>query len=271
MLMSPVKPDSLVVQNDQRGMQSLLRMLVPLPSLRAAQALLAERQRILCCTGFPVDGHPETDGPAGAVVIAHAMSGLGREVAVVSWADTLDAMGSSLGQLACVAIPCGKRPSKLKGAAVTIEVCGRTADGSYLNMRGIDVRNEAPWFEDAVGTHALVSIGDGGNEYGMGSAPAAWFEGRSVERPISTCDVLVLGQVSNWGALAVVAALSAETGRDLLPDPESYERLLHSLVDGGAVDGVAHSPQPTEDGFPVGSGAAVLRNLRDWVSAAASP
>jgi hypothetical protein len=263
-----LSPDDRVVFDDRRGMRSLLHILPPSPAGRAARRLLAERRRLLLCTGFPVGGRPETDGPAGTVVLARALGVLGHDIAVVSWPEALAVMVSSLGDLPCVPIPRGVRPPPVAGVPITIEVCGRAADGAYRNLHGRDVRADAPWFEETVGLHALVGIGDGGNEFGMGSAPAAWFEQHPVERPVSTCDVLVAGQVSNWAALAVVAALAVETGRDLLPGPDDYQRLLADLAAGGAVDGMTGVPQPTEDGFPLGTGPSVLAELRRWVAQA---
>lgn len=256
--------DDLVVMDDRRGMRCLLEALEPSPAARAARALLGERRRLLLCTGFPVGGLPESDGPPGTIALARALRMIGRDVVVVSWLEALEAMAQGLGDLPREEIPRGVLPPCLEGAVVTIEVCGRIQDGSYRNMNGVDVRSEAPWFEDAVGTHALISIGDGGNEFGMGSTPQSWFRGRTVERPVSTCDVLVVGQVSNWAALAVVAALSREMGRDLLPSSDEYHGLLVQLADRGIVDGVRRMAVPTEDGTSFGRGADIVRDVRGW-------
>jgi D-glutamate cyclase-like protein len=260
-------PDAFVVSNDDRGMATLLSMLGPSsPAKRAAHALLAVRERLLLCTGFPSDGAPETDGPAGTVVLAKALRSVGKDVVVVSWPEALDAFGPVLGDLPCYEIRRGAPPRPIDGSAVTIEVCGRVQDGSYRNMRGVDVRATAPWFEDAIGKHALVSIGDGGNEFGMGSAPARWFEGRGVLPPVSTCDVLVVGQVSNWATLALVASLARATQKDLLPSADLYRSLLEDLAKNGVVDGVRGVAEPTEDGFDVGWSRAILQELHRWTS-----
>jgi len=261
-------PDDLVVLDDTRGMRSLLALLGPeSPACRAARVLLAAHEPLLLCTGFPVQDTSETDGPAGTVALARALRELGRDVTVVSWAEALAAWAPALGALPTRALRRGRAPERLSGALVTVEACGRTATGAYLNVRGEDVRERAPWFEDAVGTHALVSFGDGGNEFGMGSAPSGWFEARRVEKPASTCDVLVVGQVSNWAVLAVVAALGRVTDRDLLPLPDDYQALLEALAANGVVDGVRRVAEPTEDGFELGRARAILVALRRWLSA----
>jgi len=261
-----VLPDELAIIDDSRGMQSLLRTLGPeSPAVRATDALLRCSEPIVVCTGFSVDGHPETDGPAGSIVLARALRALGKDARLVSWTEAVDAWQPLVPDLPCQTIPRGRPPGPLCGSAVTVEVCGRIDDGSYRNMRGRDVRPESPWFEDAIGTKALVSIGDGGNEFGMKSAPEEWFDNRAIARPVSTCDVLVVGQVSNWAALAVVAALSRARGVDVMPFPHEYQVLLEELVARGALDGVRRAATPTEDGHPIGSGPEVVRRLRQWL------
>lgn len=261
-------PDDLVIMDDSRGMASLSGMLGPSsPAMRAARSVLGCEQQLLLCTGFPVENGSETDGPAGAIVLGRALRALARGFTIVAWAEALQSWAPALGDLPSLAIPQGARPAALTGAAITIEACGRTADGAYYNMLGVDVGAKAPWFEDAIGLHALVSVGDGGNEFGMGSAPPAWFESRDVKAPASTCDVLVVGQVSNWGVLAIVACLSQLTGRRLLPQPEEYQELLEQLAQGGVLDGVRKLVQPTEDGFEPGRGAKVIASLQHWLLA----
>ena len=35
-------------------------------------------------------------------------------------------------------------------------------------MKGDDITNMSPWFELSFGFHSMLSVGDGGNEFGMG-------------------------------------------------------------------------------------------------------
>ena len=260
--------DDTVVLNDGRGMRTLLGLLPPSPALRAARAILKEKKRLLLCTGFPVNGHPENDGPPGAIALALALRQLQREFAIVSWPDALKGINEAAGHFESVAVFQEEAPIALDGAVLTIEICGKTADGAYYNAGGEDITARVPWFEQSLGTHALVSIGDGGNEFGMGSAPSAWFDAFAVKRPVSTCDVLVAAQVSNWGALAVVAALSLESGKNLLPSAAYYETLLARLAALGFVDGFTGLPAPTEDGFPTDKSLFILEALHSWLSSA---
>jgi hypothetical protein len=262
-------PDDLTILNDDRGMRSLLEQLGPAsPAMKAGAALMAASERLLVCTGFPVGAASETDGPAGAVVLAGALRTLGKDVAIVSWPEALDAWGPLLGDLPRIDVPRGRRLDRLHGVGVTIEVCGRTGDGTYRNMHGVDVGAAAPWFEDAIAGNALVSIGDGGNELGMGAAPKEWFSRRGVSRPASSCDVLVVGQVSNWAALAVVASLGRTRGRDLLPGADDYARLIAGLAGRGVVDGVTGTASASEDGFDLDVSRDVIASLQAWAKRA---
>ena len=47
--------------------------------LRAAQRLVAAEGNIIICTGFPVAGTFETDGPPGAFALYHFLENLGTK------------------------------------------------------------------------------------------------------------------------------------------------------------------------------------------------
>lgn len=260
---------ALLIKNDARGMSSLAARRGGLHLARAAAALGALHRAVPLnvCTGFPVGGAPETDGPAGALVLCAALVTLQHTTRFVSSADVLERVKGLLdATVECVPIPCGGPASPLDGMAVTIEICGRTHDGTYRNMRGADITAHAPWFETAIGLEALVAIGDGGNEFGMGVVEPAWFDTWNVRPPVSRCAHLIPAQVSNWGALGLVAALSRLTGQDLLPSAHGYNRLLEDLAAAGFVDGLSGEAAPTEDGHPPGAGGQVVDELRRWVA-----
>ena len=246
-------------------MRRLLAMMGGDPAREAAAALLASSGRVAICTGFPVAGRPETDGPPGAIALARALHSLGRGTAIASWREALDLVAPHAGFASLVEVPrpCDPvDPPRIEGVVVAVEACGRGSDGVRRSMRGADVTDAAPRFEDAFGDHVLVAIGDGGNEIGMGSAPDAFFEGLPFPRPTSTAGVLVPATVSDWGALAVVAELSRTTGRCLLPTPEEHAALVRDLVARGAVDGFSGRSLDAIDGRPLGASVAVLERLR---------
>ena len=263
-------PSWAATPDDARGMQRLLRMISGDPAREAAAALLDAGERIVICTGFPVAGAPETDGPPGAIELARALERIGQSVAIASWRRVLDLMAPWALGVELIEVECGPdggtRP--IEGAIVAIEACGRAADGCWRNMKGEDISAQVPRFEDHVGERLLVAVGDGGNELGMGSAPEAFFEGLPFPRPVSTAQVLVPSTVSNWGALAIVAELSAASRRRLLPDPEQHGQLLRDMVAVGAVDGFSGHRIEAVDGRPVAESVAVVKALQEWLARA---
>ena len=148
---------------------------------------------------------------------------------------------------------------------VSIERPGFTADGAYRNMRGEDVSQYSAKLDYLVMGHPrTIGIGDGGNEIGMGNLaehiPAV---GTLLDAPCTTTvDHLIIASVSNWGAYGLTAALSLETGRELLPSVEDETRLIERLVELGAVDGVVGQSQPTVDTFTLEENGAILGRLR---------
>ena len=106
-----------------------------------------------------------------------------------------------------------------------------------------------------------IGVADGGNEIGMGAVP--WeIARRAIARGPAAeivcrvpCDHLILAGVSNFGAYALAAAVSALRGRsDLIGawNADTERRLIETLVrDAGAVDGVTGLSQPTADGLPM--------------------
>ncbi len=105
-------PDSLVVIDDERGMQDLQARLPPAAAERAARAIFEAREPLLLCTGFPVGGRPETDGPPGTIALARALKAIGREPIVVSWPDVIDAMDFGLADISTRKIPQGCAPPR---------------------------------------------------------------------------------------------------------------------------------------------------------------
>lgn len=256
-------PQDAATPDDARGMVALLRMLGGNPALEAARAVLAHPGRIVVATGFPVRAAaggfaPETDGPPGAVALLRAARALSRDAALVSWPAAIGVMAPELPGVALL-------PMERLGAGdacVAVECCGTTAAGARRSMRGEDLRDAAPCFEDAIGDEVLVAVGDGGNEVGMGSAPPSWLAERGVERPRSTARALVPASVSNWGALAVVAEMSSLAGVDLLPSVAAHEALVRRLVARGCVDGFTGRREARIDGRELAAELDVLATLR---------
>ena len=148
-------------------------------------------------------------------------------------------------------------------ALLAIEVCGRALDGRQRNMRGEDISGDAPDVEALFGEHALIAIGDGGNEFGMGAAPASFFERWRVAPPASTCDYLIPAATSNDGAYALLAALEVLSGHHgLLPSQNEALLVLEQLHAAGFVDGFSGECRRAVDGRSFVEALGSLRRLR---------
>jgi hypothetical protein len=147
---------------------------------------------------------------------------------------------------------------------VSIERCGRTKDGRYLNMRALDVSDETAQVDFLFdGTIPSVGVGDGGNEIGMGNvADAVAASGTLVPDPcVTRVSELVIASVSNWGGYGLVAALSSLARRDLLPSIEEERRTVARTATLGAVDGTTGEPDGKVDGFGPEVTAEILSDL----------
>ena len=101
-----------------------------------------------------------------------------------------------------------------------------------------------------------IGIGDGGNEIGMGRY---WRQVRETRpAPPNACrtatDWTVLAGVSDWGAMALTAAVCMHRA-DFTPLKSwTSARIEHALTrmvaDGPAIDGCTFLQEPTVDGLP---------------------
>lgn len=256
---------SAVVAPSRRGMDEFEPAVGIDAYARAAGELVAGDRPVIVATGFPVGGAPETDGPPGAFAIADALRALGRTVTIASYPAALAIFGSVRPDHAYTAIPVGRDGSRDRSASdlVTIEICGMAADGRYRNMHGKDITGEVPWIEAVFGLRALVSIGDGGNEFGMGAAPAGFFRDWGVAPPVSTAQHLLPATTSNYGAYALIRECERASALKLLPDPDREEQLIRDLVAAGCVDGFSGEAVARVDGLASVETARILRSLRE--------
>jgi len=258
----------------------------PLVEHAAASLLTAADagEPILLATGFPIppSGQPETDGPLGAVVLAAALDALGAEPVVVAEpavadpiAAVADALGSEPPEIVSIHPSGDGEPTALldrdPGAVVAVEKPGVAADGSYRSMTGVDISSSVAGVDSLVAAARergipTIAVGDGGNEVGMGVVQSAVEthvdHGETIACRTAVDDLVVAG-VSNWGAYGIVAALSLETGRDLLHSGETEQALLAAAVEAGCVDGVTGEATPSVDGIPGSVQARIVDLLAD--------
>ena len=104
-----------------------------------------------------------------------------------------------------------------------------------------------------------IAIGDGGNEIGMGNLMGVLSE-FDIHPAVSTCDELVVADVSNWAAYALCLMTDWLNGTDYQLEDDVQADLEH-LVSQGAVDGVTGQATATEDGFAKQSAQQLIRNI----------
>jgi|APHM01.1.fsa_nt_gi hypothetical protein len=236
------------------------------------RAAAAAGEPVVLTTGFPIppSNQPETDGPLGTVVLAGALADLGAEPVVVTESrvePTITAVADALGiespDIVSVAPSASSATVSVldsydPGAVVAIEKPGPTADGSYRTAAGEAITSlvaDSRSLFEAAHERGIptVAVGDGGNEIGMGgvrSAVETHVDNGETIACVTPADALVVAAVSNWGAYGLVAALSLETGRDLLHTGAVERALLDAAVEAGCVDGVTGESTASVDGIP---------------------
>ncbi len=243
--------------------------------------------RVALITGFFIPyGNPpaaETDGPVGTTQLAACLTDLNIPVEVVTDSFCEEVVAEALKSIGIPehvtlhAVP-NKQNDALRfinkqlnyrwfhssypiSHIISIERVGPAKDGICRNMNGDDISEwTAPLHQLFTGSSSakLIAIGDGGNEIGMGALSLALIKQNihKGERIAcrTPCHYLIIAGISNWGALALVAALtllspSLHRTFDLrkLVNRE-YKILRHLIEHGGAVDGVSGNPTMSVDG-----------------------
>ncbi|MFL5288630.1 MAG: glutamate cyclase domain-containing protein [Rhodopila sp.] len=257
----------------------------------AASALAeAEAPRIGLLTGFFVPGGDppaaETDGPAGAALLARGFLGAGLDCRVVTDTVCQAATRCALDHAGAASVPVdavapGESPEatikswRRQGITwvLAIERCGPAADGLPRNMRGLEISAHTAALDRLflAGPWRTMAIGDGGNEIGMGCMPRFLIEQHIAHGDLIGCVVpsehLVAAGVSHWGAYALLAALALlrrdwAASMQAALDPALDRAVLEAMVrDGPAVDGVTRRQEPTIDALALETHHAVLAEI----------
>ena len=283
--------EALIHRDVGRGMDAIFRATQGGLWGAASALAAAPAPRIGLITGFFVPGAdppaPETDGPAGAALMARGFlrTGLSCRLATDTICQSacrvaLDVAGANKVPIDAVA-PGGAVDALIDlwrqdgiDWVIAIERCGPAADGRMRNMRGIDISAQAAPLDRlfSAGPWRTIGIGDGGNEIGMGSVPVA----RSVPLgDVTGCvvpaDFLIAAGVSHWGAYAMLAALavlrpdwSAAMVSGL--DPALDRAVIEAMVrDGPAVDGVSLRRAVTIDALGMDVHRGMMQAVREVV------
>ncbi|MDP6969701.1 MAG: DUF4392 domain-containing protein [Gammaproteobacteria bacterium] len=265
--------EDILVARNLRGMQQVQPALEPGYCLRAAELLRDKTGYILIGTGFPVVDTFETDGPVGAIALYETLAYLGAKPVIVCGQPIVDAIS---GKYRTHEIKVGQHNQReaeaeqalahyAPDAIVAIERPGQAADGGYYNMRGESISARTACFDTFIkqAQCPTVAIGDGGNEIGMGKVSTA-LQDLNIVPAVTSCDELLVADVSNWGAYGLIAFLSLWHNEDLLAriDPVA---ILDYLSKRGSVDGVTRINELTEDGLTPTEGMAVIAEIRQAI------
>lgn len=250
--------DDIVLQYSTRGMD-ILQKLHPIEHTKTAvEAFLKLPQgSVFLYTGFYVGGHAETDGPIGTYYLARALNKLGYKAIIIT--DQL--CQNFFKEIQTIEIPFeGLSNDEYEAilntynpiAHISIERCGKNADGKYANMRGKDIgEHTAPLDELFVLGQKRVptfAVGDGGNEIGMGNFKASIENELSLTPCVINSNYPIIASVSNWGAYGFIAYLEKHYKQHLLSSFEEVDKYLEYIVSLGSVDGVKSENVKSVDG-----------------------
>ena len=257
-----------------------------------ARALAAAEARVGFITGFyvPLGSPPaaETDGPVGTALLAKGLVEVGIACRLATDEPCRDACVAALAGAGATSVPVDIGDIATMIAtwrragithAISIERCGRSADGAPRNMRGLDISSFTAPLDDLfiAGPWETIAVGDGGNEIGMGSLPRGLIGQHVDHGETIACTTparhLIVAGVSNWGAyglLGALAALRPDWRERLLAclDEEHDKAVLEATVNNGpAVDGVSRLRAMTVDNLELAVHHNKLREIRALVEA----
>ncbi len=262
--------EDILVARNLRGMKTVQPYLKAGYCMRAARILQQCRGNILIGTGFPVVKTFETDGPVGAIAMYEAFEKTGAIPSIVCGRPLSQALAARYRVHEIRVGDHDQREHEAQealaqfrpDAIISIERPGQAADGGYYNMRGESISENTACFDTFMDMSdcPTIAIGDGGNEIGMGKVAQA-LQGLNIVPSITTCDELIVTDVSNWGAYGIISFLSVWNKRDLLGEIVPLDTLRY-ISELGSVDGVTRINQLTEDGLDASEGESVLLQLR---------
>ena len=270
--------EDIVLQDDMRGMTALKPHMPDGYMESCADLLLDHPGTIFIVTGFYIISAEatETDGPPGAVAIGNALAKLGNDVKYVTDELSSDVVRSIAGH-DVIEFPITNHFESANfanelvqehspSALVAIERAGLIGDGTYRNMRGIELTPFNAKIDHLFDQHPYsVGIGDGGNEIGMGNLqnviPTIEHEFLPKNPCVTTTTELIVASCSNWGGYGLVAAMSLKRGENLLPSVEDSMQMVREIVAVGAVEGMSGEHKEWVDGRDLEADSACIRDL----------
>ncbi len=273
---------NIITDNDKRGISMLLPHVSDTVCEDDANIILNNPNKAIILTGFYIlsAGAAETDGPIGAIAIGNALKKIGYQVTyitdefsqppikkVLSADDNLEIFPMQNHEQS--AITADKMISDLNPSLIiSIERCGPTVNGDYLNSRGKKIEEFNSKTEYLLNNNIpSIGIGDGGNEIGMGNLKHIIKNSTELSNPpcITTTDLLIPASTSNWGGYGLVAGLSKITNKNLLPSIPEDEKLIKDFVDAGGVDGITATSSYKVDSFELEVNSSILNRLHKLI------
>ena len=260
----------------------------PVGALRES---LRRAKRAVLLTGFPVrlpeGAVGETDGPPGTADMAWALEQFGTEVRALTDRFSYDQLSAAMKARGCRNVPemLPENEEARRGFleelfrtfrpthCITLERPGKGEDGHFHNMRGIVIDDMVTDSQEILPMAKrygaeIISVGDGGNELGMGALRELIEENVPFGKDIcdsGISDIPLLAGVSNWWGWGIAAVLSGLAGRDLLPSDSMETEVLDAVIRSGGVDGVTAKPELTVDNLSLSQHLDVLGAVRRWV------
>lgn len=219
---------------DDPGKRGVIYLYQKSDLIRAILAL-SHANRVAITTGFPVhtevEVKEETDGLPGALSICQALLSLGKEVVLIGDSGNVKLFESCVDHVTAQGIlkstveviPCSKATKMWRAAPadmppwdclLAIERAGRAKDGTHRTMNAISVSvdpvDDIFIMANSNPLVSTISIGDGGNELGMGKVHDQVVQhipcGDVIACVVPT-DFLIASGVSNWAGYAVSLGL----------------------------------------------------------------
>jgi hypothetical protein len=244
----------------------------------------------------------ETDGIVGAAHLARAFTNIGINVSILT--DTLCSKAVKSALEGCNVeivtpiqqVPVGKTHDEYDEIidsikkkwtenknpithVISIERAGISYDGNIYNMSAKNISKYTVPFDKLFlpnKEYTRISIGDGGNEIGMGKLSHQIISenvkfGEFIACKTS-CDYLIISGISNWGAYGLIAlySLLLDTNKkELFLKDFNIETdnaiLINAVKKGNAVDGITKKNELSIDGINQETNLVVLNNILEII------
>ena len=217
-------------------------------------------------TGFCCKGETsETDGPLGSEILCSVLRAIGFNTFLLTDRPSSRVVIAAAGDCPVLVTD---DPSHISDVSfiISIERPGRSIkSGKYCTMTARDITNVTapldrlfPMINGESKPYLTIAVGDGGNEVGTGKIAEQVKENVSKGDEIcvtSGCDILVIAGVSNWGAIAIAAALALSTGnkehiQKYISLSDRQPDILDQMIKAGSYDGCTGKCELSVDGMP---------------------